>query len=34
VFNPDTLFLIFVLGERRPGEPAENAGEIGLADDL
>jgi uncharacterized protein YbcI len=29
VFDPDTLFLIFVLGDRRSGEPAENAGEIG-----
>jgi uncharacterized protein YbcI len=28
VFDPDTLFLIFVLGDRRPGEPVENAGEI------
>jgi uncharacterized protein YbcI len=30
VFDPDTLFLIFVLGERRPGEATANAGEIAL----
>jgi uncharacterized protein YbcI len=29
VFDPDTLFLIFVLGDRRQSEPTENAGEIG-----
>jgi uncharacterized protein YbcI len=34
VFDPDTLFLIFVLGDRRPGEPAENAGEIAVENQL
>jgi uncharacterized protein YbcI len=28
VFDPDTLFLIFVLGDRRLHEPAGNAGEV------
>jgi uncharacterized protein YbcI len=28
VFDPDTLFLIFVLGDGRVHEPAENAGEV------
>ena len=28
VFDPDTLFLIFVLGHQRPAEPAGAAGEI------
>ena len=34
VFDPDTLFLIFVLGDRRSGEPAENAGEIAVENDV
>jgi uncharacterized protein YbcI len=33
VFDPDTLFLIFVLGDRRFSEPAESAGEISDAVD-
>ena len=28
VFDPDTLFLIFVLGDKRAPEPAAEAGEI------
>jgi uncharacterized protein YbcI len=34
VFDPDTLFLIFVLGDHRRGEPAENAGEIAVENEL
>ena len=34
VFEPDTLFLIFVLGEQRPPEPAATAGEIDKPGDL
>ena len=34
VFDPDTLFLIFVLGDRRSGEPAVNAGEIAVENGL
>jgi uncharacterized protein YbcI len=34
VFDPDTLFLIFVLGDHRQGEPAENAGEIAVENQL
>jgi uncharacterized protein YbcI len=34
VFDPDTLFLIFVLGEHRQGEPPENAGEIAVGNEL
>jgi uncharacterized protein YbcI len=33
VFDPDTLFLIFVLGDGRLSEPASNAGEIPKPDD-
>jgi uncharacterized protein YbcI len=34
VFDPDTLFLIFVLGDQRAAEPAGAAGEIADASDL
>jgi uncharacterized protein YbcI len=34
VFDPDTLFLIFVLGDARAPEPAAAAGEIAGATDL
>ena len=34
VFDPDTLFLIFVLGDRRAPEPAAAAGEIADANHL
>ena len=34
VFDPDTLFLIFVLGDRRAPEPTGAAGEIADANDL
>jgi uncharacterized protein YbcI len=34
VFDPDTLFLIFVLGGRRAPEPTAAAGEIAAADHL
>jgi uncharacterized protein YbcI len=34
VFDPDTLFLIFVLGDQRAPEPAGAAGEIADANDL
>jgi uncharacterized protein YbcI len=34
VFDPDTLFLIFVLGERRPPESAAAAGEVNDANHL
>jgi hypothetical protein len=34
VFDPDTLFLIFVLGDQRPPEPAAAAGEIADANNL
>jgi uncharacterized protein YbcI len=34
VFDPDTLFLIFVLGDQRPPEPAGAAGEINDANHL
>jgi uncharacterized protein YbcI len=34
VFDPDTLFLIFVLGDHRQSEPAENAGEIAVENEL
>jgi uncharacterized protein YbcI len=34
VFDPDTLFLIFVLGDGRVHEPADNAGEVSNAIDL
>jgi uncharacterized protein YbcI len=33
VFDPDTLFLIFALGDRHVSEPADNAGEISNAVD-
>jgi uncharacterized protein YbcI len=34
VFDPDTLFLVFVLGDQRAPEPARAAGEIGEANGL
>ena len=34
VFDPDTLFLIFVLGDGRAPEPAAAAGEIAEANGL
>jgi hypothetical protein len=34
VFDPDTLFLIFVLGDARPREPPAAAGEIAEANGL
>ena len=34
VFDPDTLFLIFVLGDQRAPEPAGAAGEIADANGL
>jgi hypothetical protein len=34
VFDPDTLFLIFVLGDGRAPEPAAAAGEVAEATGL
>jgi uncharacterized protein YbcI len=34
VFDPDTLFLIFVLGDGRRSEPPDNAGEVSSTTDL